>query len=93
MNTFPAKHVRLAGDLAEPDDPLTLPVEVGGHTDRYGHYHRWARYTVRFNFRTGAYEAKGTIEVPWGGDTDALRLAEPTLPALYSALADLEVAF
>lgn len=90
---IPAQSVRLAGDLAEPDDPRTLPVEVGGDTDRTGAYHRWAKYVVRFNFRTGAYEAEGAIETPWGGDTDALRLAYPTLPALYSALADLEVAF
>lgn len=90
---IPAKYVRLAGDLAEPEDPLTLPVEVGGDTDRHGEYHRWARYTVRFNFRTGEYEAAGAIEAPWGGDTDALFLGANTLPALYGALADLEVAF
>lgn len=91
MNT--QMHVRLAGDLAEPGDPLILPVEVGGHTDCHGEYHRWARYVVRFNFRTGEYEAAGAIEAPWGGDTDALLLGANTLPALHSALADLEVAF
>lgn len=91
MNT--QMHVRLAGDLAEPGDPLILPVEVGGHTDCHGEYHRWARYVVRFNFRTGEYEAAGVIEAPWGGDTDALLLGANTLPALHSALADLEVAF
>ncbi len=93
MNTLPAKYLRLAGDLAEPTDPLTWPVEVGGHTDRSGEYHRWAKYAVRYNFRTDQYEAEGALEVARGGDTDALYLTRPDLRTLYSALVDLQIAF
>jgi len=93
MNTLPAQYLRLAGDLAELNDPLTWPVEVGGHTDRAGEYHRWAKYAVRYNFRTDQYEAEGALEVARGGDTDTLYLTRPTLRTLYSALVDLQIAF
>jgi hypothetical protein len=92
MITLPTKYIRLAGDLAEPDDSLTLPVEVGGYDDRTGQYHRWAKYQVRYNFRTGQYEAEGAVEVG-GCNTDTLYLTAASLPALYGALADIQIAF